>query len=451
MKIPPKVSNSVAQILPDEVDEFMYSFEEKTPTSIRWNVKKNDDEKTEERVPWTKSSVYLKSRISFTLDPIFHAGAYYVQEASSMFLEFILDKLPIEKLDLKVLDACASPGGKSTILSSWLANKGILVANEIIKHRANILLENITKWGIGNTMVTSNDPRSFSKLNNVFDVVLVDAPCSGEGMFRKDNAAVLEWSEQQTIACADRQKEILTNLIPTIKNDGYLIYSTCTFNTTENEEIIEWLFETFNFIEVPKLEIDNNWGIVTTKVNGNCCYRFFPHRLKGEGLFYCILQNKSEDYPAKKQQKKNSNLKDTLLQSNYNNWIKESIDYDFFEEKNIIRALPQGMLELKKKLEQHLFILDYGVQVAEVKGKDFNPLHSLAMFVDINKEIFNAIEVSKDEALKFLAKETFAVETKKNGWHLIIYTTYTLGWCKVVNGRINNYYPKEWRIRMKKD
>ena len=448
MDLPLSIIHTANKIIPNEVDLFVESMSEKVPVSIRWNRNKKYFNSIEEKVPWTSHSEYLIERKSFTLDPIFHAGAYYVQEASSMFLEFILEHLPIEKQNLKVLDACASPGGKSTIISTWLQSNGILVANEIVKHRANILLENIVKWGLGNTMVTSNDPKSFSPFASVFDIVLVDAPCSGEGMFRKDKNALLEWSDKQVDNCVIRQKEILTNIIPCIKNGGYLIYSTCTFNTKENEEIIDWINSEFDFIAVPEFIIDPTWGIVVTEASGHACYRFFPHKLKGEGLFYCVMQRVADDKNETRQKiKKNNPLNNSELET-FKNWVNIRTNYELVLENNIVRITPTEMIAFKKLLEQNLFILDFGTQVAEIKGKDFIPQHALAMSCQINSENFFSIELNIADSLKFLHKETFLVDSKNSGWHLLTYLKYPLGWGKITNSRMNNYYPKEWRIRM---
>ncbi|GAB3814418.1 hypothetical protein GCM10028895_07510 [Pontibacter rugosus] len=233
----------------------------------------------------------LPTRTSFfTLDPLLHAGAYYVQEASSMFLEQALKQSIDLDESLHVLDLCGAPGGKSTHLASLISKDSLLVANEVIRSRASILAENVTKWGSGNVLVTSNDPREFSRLPDFFDVMVIDAPCSGEGMFRKDHAAVGEWSEENVNLCAQRQQRILMDVWDALKPGGLLIYSTCTWNEKENEENIAWLAAQEG-VESIKLEVQPEWGIIPTQLNGLEGYRFYPHRVQGEGFLWLLYAN----------------------------------------------------------------------------------------------------------------------------------------------------------------
>ena len=218
-------------------------------TSIRLNPKKIGNRQSAigneqlERVPWNEYGYYLNERPSFTLDPLFHAGAYYVQEASRMFLEEALKQTVDLAKPLKVLDLCAAPGGKSTLIQSIISAESLLVSNEVIKTRVHILAENITKWGAANVIVTNNDPSDFQRLPGYFDVIVVDAPCSGSGLFRKDPAAIGEWSENNVLHCAQRQQRILEHIMPALKDGGILIYSTCSYSKEEDEAIADWMVE----------------------------------------------------------------------------------------------------------------------------------------------------------------------------------------------------------------
>ena len=277
MQLPQEFITRTKALLGTEWTAFELALQEETPVSIRWNPAKKPSPLSfdcEEAVPWASNAYYLASRPSFTLDPLFHAGCYYVQEASSMYLEQIVQKYlsgPVKALDL-----CAAPGGKSTQLAAVLPKGSLLVANEVIRSRASILVENLTKWGNPCSMVTNNDPAAIGHLDGFFDVVLADVPCSGEGMFRKDPTALKEWSVHHVRLCAERQKRIVADCWPALNPGGYLIYSTCTYNREENEGNIEWIAQ--------KLGAD----ILETK-------RFWPHRSKGEGFFIAALRKKSED------------------------------------------------------------------------------------------------------------------------------------------------------------
>src|SRR5690349_20465104 len=244
-------------------------------------------------VPWCEEGYYLKTRPSFTLDPLLHAGAYYVQEASSMFLWNVLEETVGKNHDaLKVLDLCAAPGGKSTLLASYFKD-ALIVSNEVIKSRAAILVENITKWGSDNVVVTNNDPKDFSSLQNYFDVIVVDAPCSGSGLFRKDPEAIEEWSEENVLLCSQRQQRFVADAFPTLKKDGILIYSTCSYSEEEDEDILDWMMEHFS-IDNLQLTVDNEWKIVEVQSEKHKAYgyRFFPHKVKGEGFFIAVFQKK---------------------------------------------------------------------------------------------------------------------------------------------------------------
>ena len=236
-----------------------------SPTSIRLNPFKKASVQTDQQVPWCAEGYYLDKRPSFTFDPLFHAGCYYVQEASSMFIGHLLKQIrPDNNEPIKILDLCAAPGGKSTLINSALNSNDLLVSNEIIKTRVPVLCDNLNRWGTANIIVTNNDPRDFSRVTGFFDIILVDAPCSGSGMFRKDPAAMSEWSEMNVTLCHQRQERILADVYPALKKDGYLIYSTCSYSHQENEDILDWLCKEYA-METQRMPIEANWGIVETQ------------------------------------------------------------------------------------------------------------------------------------------------------------------------------------------
>ncbi|MDR0954379.1 MAG: RsmB/NOP family class I SAM-dependent RNA methyltransferase, partial [Rikenellaceae bacterium] len=281
---------TIAQLGNKTAKQLFEALETPAPVSIRFNPYKVSEKPEGAPVPWSRYGFYLDSRPVFTADPLLHAGAYYVQEASSMFLEQLFTQLFPEPGRMKILDLCAAPGGKTTHLSALAGLEALVVANEVIRSRAKILAENVQKWGLGNTVVTSNDPERFgAQLRGFFDLVVVDAPCSGEGMFRKSPDARREWTPASVALCASRQQRILADVWDSLKEEGILIYSTCTFNPQENEENVRWLVETFGG-EAVHIETDPAWGIVRGEEAGIETFRFYPDRLRGEGFFTAVLR-----------------------------------------------------------------------------------------------------------------------------------------------------------------
>lgn len=249
------------------------------------------------KIPWSSFGYYLPQRPSFTLDPLLHSGAYYVQEASGMFIEQCLSQTTDLTKSVRVLDVCAAPGGKSTLIQSLISRNSLLVSNEVIRARVNIVIENLSKWGGENVIVTSNDPADLRRLENFFDVMIVDAPCSGSGLFRRDPAAISEWSADAVKICSLRQQRILADAYPALRKDGLLIYSTCSYSVSENEDICDWLCQHYD-VSTLKLNVPPEWNIVETisEVYKAAGYRFFPDRLDGEGFFVaCFRKNDGEE------------------------------------------------------------------------------------------------------------------------------------------------------------
>lgn len=438
----------------DEFETFKSGIDQTPRTSIRLNTAKPiaiPYPKTP--IPWAKEGFFLDERPSFTLDPALHAGAYYVQEASSMIIEHLLYQLDLPKGIY--LDLSAAPGGKSTLLSSYLGEEGLLVANEVIASRAQILKENIIKWGRGNTVVTNNDPEHFNPLEGFFDLVLVDAPCSGEGMFRKDPQAREEWSPEHVTLCSSRQKRIVDKAGALVKGGGYLLYSTCTFNEKENEDILRFLTEEFAF-EPVRIPLDPSWGIVESAVetaDGTFFgYRFFPHRVAGEGFFLTVLKRPdtatTQEVGRSKEFKHHSlkrvGEKEAAVLEQEIGGEGAGTYYLFQESYFRIDGRFSRQLE---KIAQTLSLRYLGVELGKKQGKDWIPSHEWALST-LPKANFPSRDLSREEALDFLRKKDQSLADLPLGWVLLTYEGLGLGWIKNLGNRINNYYPKEWRIRL---
>jgi 16S rRNA C967 or C1407 C5-methylase (RsmB/RsmF family)/NOL1/NOP2/fmu family ribosome biogenesis protein len=447
MNLPEKFASRMAETLGDDYEKFAKTLNGDSPVSIRFNPFKpvNLDNLTfNGDVLWAQNAKYLKTRPVFTLDPAFHAGAYYVQEASSMFLEFILKNTVDFSKPLKVLDMCAAPGGKTTTMASLLTDKDFLVANEVIKSRLGMLKENVHKWGFNNVIFANHDPETFADLEGFFDIVLVDAPCSGEGLFRKDKNAVNEWSEEHVAMCSARQKRIISAAALLVAPDGLLVYSTCTYNDQENILNVDWLTRTLDFKPI-EVDVPEEWGLEKIK-NG---YQFYPHKVKGEGFFLAAFRSMSND-------KNFVNSKITLHRVSRTHkellkpWLRDDLfqDFEFFmKQDGVIVALNTNLIKQYGSVFRALVKRSSGLEIGIFKGNDFVPSHALALSNIISKDI-NTMELTEMEALRFLKKENFEIGDQNDGWVLITYKNLNLGWIKKIGSRINNYLPTEWRIRM---
>lgn len=422
-------------------------------TSIRLNADKIQavsfrDANVEAALPWASNAFYLSQRPSFTLDPIFHAGAYYVQEASSMFLEEVIQQVTDLSLPTKVLDLCAAPGGKSTLLQSLISQKSLLISNEVIKTRVNILVENITKWGAANVMVTNNDPKDFKRLQNYFDVIVVDAPCSGSGLFRKDVAAIDEWSMQNVTLCSQRQQRILADILPALKEGGTLIYSTCSYSIMEDEEIADWLVNDGGLLSV-QINLQPQWNIVETQSPQHKAYsyRFYPDKVKGEGFFIAAFTKGEKVLPeweSNKYKTKSERLvaKEIDIVKRY---LKDAGDFFFIKQKEEVLAIPVHLENELATIQHALYIKKAGVKLGSIIRNELIPDHELALSSIINKNLAS-VEVDAITALQYLRRQEINIGTNLKGWILITHQQLSLGWVKVLPNRINNYYPKEWRI-----
>ena len=424
--------------------QYLSAFNEPAPVSIRLNpfkqpasgsvcccttaavLRQGSGEQNSELVPWARNAYYLSERPNFTLDPLLHAGAYYVQEASSMFLDHVLTHLPVlrqgsgeqssEPVNVPVpvniaLDLCAAPGGKSTLLRAALPDDALLFSNEPDRKRANILMENMQKQGHPNVVVTCNYPRDYQRSGLLFDMILCDVPCSGEGMFRKDEKTISEWSIDNVLKCQQLQRSIVQDIWPCLKPGGILIYSTCTFNTRENEENIQWIIDHLG-AEVLTIPVSPEWHIQGSLLPSfhHPVYRFIPGITRGEGLFMCVLQNP----PVKN----NSQL-------------------------SIVNC------QLSKNVSRSLNVLHDGRSVAPtVKGKKVIPAHAESLLISTPRDKYPRVELSLDDALSYLRHEALILPPDTpRGYVIVTYQDLPLGFVNNIGSRANNLYPKEWKIR----
>ena len=450
MQLPATFIQQTREIVGDEYPLFEEALSSESPVSIRINPNKPIAATGLEQVPWCETGFYLPTRPIFTLDPLFHAGCYYVQEASSMFLEQVVKRYI--QTDVNCLDLCAAPGGKSTLLSSLLPTGSLLVANEVIASRTQILAENICKWGNPATLVTQNTPEELGRIPGFFDVVFADVPCSGEGMFRKDPRSISEWSPQNVKRCVERQQQIINDIWPALKAGGLLVYSTCTYNTAENEENIEWIVKNLD-AEVLPIPTPPEWNI-SNEVKGKYpTYRFFPHKTKGEGFFIAVLRKNGSDSShtssKKKQKRKTPSL--GLPPQQVCHWIKDADHFHFRMQGNCVYAIPQKHVESLSRMENLVRLFIPGIRLAEIKGKDIIPQHALAMTKAFNEQAFPSCEVDRESALQYLRKEAICLPTNnddiKTGFVVLTYQHRRLGFVKNIGNRANNLYPSEWRIR----
>lgn len=444
MQLPPALLTSLQGLNGFDTEAFTEAHLQSAPaTSIRLNPLKPAELSTDwelSQVPWCADGRYLSARPSFTHDPFLHAGAYYVQEASSMFVQFLLSQLFEKDAAINILDLCAAPGGKSTLLAGYF-QQALLVANEVIRSRVPILTENLIKWGTTHSIVTNNDPAQFSQLPGFFDLMLVDAPCSGSGLFRKDPSVVDEWTEEQVQMCGRRQHRILEDVLPALREGGILLYATCSFSPEEDEHITRWLIQDMG-MEAVKISIPNDWGIVEAEFPGS--FRFFPHLLQGEGFYISVLRKKrSADFFAGREVslEKISPKDEQVFRTQFSLDAAQSL----FIQSGTVRLLPQQHQQALSQLAACLYIRRAGIELGKLKGNDLIPSHEWAMMWG-KKEGWPIIPVDYEQALAYLGRQVLELPMEK-GWNLISYHNSILGWVKKAGNRLNNYYPSEWRIR----
>jgi 16S rRNA C967 or C1407 C5-methylase (RsmB/RsmF family)/NOL1/NOP2/fmu family ribosome biogenesis protein len=395
-------------------------------------------------IPWCNNGFYLADRPSFVLDPLWHAGAYYVQEASSMFVQYILDELVPDTKGKIALDLCAAPGGKSTLIASHFI-EGLVIANETIKSRNAILVENITKWGTDQVVVTQNDPSHFKLLPQFFDLMLIDAPCSGSGLFRKDPAAINEWSLESVQHCSTRQTRIVEESLDALKEGGYLIYATCSYSFEEDEQMMDFISAMPGMQNI-KLNPPAEWNIVAYESPKHHAtgFRFFPNKLKGEGFFVSVFQKQSSlvggYYTSDFKWNDISKQAHEVLSTHH--LISDA--YTYISHQNTLLAIPSIFETPIKALLKNLYVKKLGLDIGEIKGKDLIPAHALAMS-NWEHLPYGRLDVDEATALQYLRRADLVLEGEK-GWQAICFQNIRLGWAKLLPNRTNNYYPTAWRI-----
>ena len=451
MALPIDFISRTKALLGENYPLFEAALQTASPVSLRINQAKGTSiPQIGTPVAWCSSGYYLPERLTFTFDPLFHAGAYYVQEASSMFLEQAIRSQVNQPV--RCLDLCAAPGGKSTLLASCLPQGSLLVSNEVIRSRSYVLAENIAKWGNPNCVVLNNDPKTIGlTLPHFFDVIVADVPCSGEGMFRKDTDSTGEWSVEHVELCAARSRRIIHDVWEALKPGGLLIYSTCTYNLEEDEENIHYFVDELG-AEPVTIPIDEAWQITGALRYDNPVYRFLPHRTRGEGFFLAALRKKGEptsESHSKAKRKKEKGKPAPAIPAQAKTLLNEPDSYHFAWQNSTLVALSVAHKEAFQQLTDNaLKPLLMGIRIGEQKGKDLIPSEELALSNALRKEAFPTVELTWEEAISYLRKEAVCLPAETpRGNVLVCYAGYPLGFVKHLGNRSNNLYPAEWRIR----
>lgn len=423
------------------------------PVSVRLNPAKQGpagpDLPFSDPVGWCDRGFYLAERPSFTLDPAFHAGAYYVQEASSQFVGRLL---PGEEFrGARILDLCAAPGGKTTLYASLAGREGLVVANEIDRRRAQVLADNVRKWGLGNVAVTTCDPRLLGDFEGWFDIVAVDAPCSGEGMFRKDPLARTEWSERNVQLCVARQDAILREAWRALRPGGALLYSTCTFNRDEDEEALErmlaWAGD--EAVEAAQVGVDAAWGIVCGRVGAFQTFRFYPHRARGEGFFAAVARKSFDAGGRSRTPRARRSViapADRSAVAELGRWVREPERMRFAAVADTLYGWYAEQTEAVRELSGALPVIWSGVAMGQLFKGRLKPDPALAFFEGLDRAALPAAELDAEQALRYLRREEIAAGRLAEGLNLVCAHGLPLGFAKRIGGRVNNMYPLSMRI-----
>ncbi len=430
MNFPPSFDEYLGFLSVDDRKDLLEALDAPPILSIRVNQSKWEGEVPYHKVPWASSGYYMEERPLFNSDPLWHAGAYYVQEASSMFVGYIMRRLK-KSFDcpVRVLDLCGAPGGKTTDIASELEHDDLLVSNEVIQSRAGTLLQNCVRWGKMRHEVTNSDPQEFGRIPGFFDVVVVDAPCSGEGMFRKDPAARQEWSVESVKLCHARQQRILHDVWDALKEGGYLVYCTCTFNEVENELTLKEFARSNDF---RLLAFDEVIDMGLSKSEQGF-YRCLPSKLAGEGFSFCVIQ-KQEPAPSIRR-KKSATLKLPKKLTAFGLPLQ-------IEDDALFPALQdddwQGLTKLNRWKS--------GMQVGAMKRDKVIPAHRLSQLVGADNTDLEKVELEYHEAIRLLRKEPLSIASSK-GYKVLAYRGVNLAVVNHLGNRSNSLYPPNLRIR----
>lgn len=443
--LPEAFKNQMQTRLGPAFDSFRESLLLPSPVSVRFNPRKlQPDAGTS--ILWCREGRYLDERPSFTLDPRFHAGGYYVQEASSMLIEQAVRQTIPGNKSVVALDLCAAPGGKSTHLLSLLSPDSLLVSNEVIRSRANILIENIEKWGTDNVIVTNSDPSGFDRLPEFFDLILVDAPCSGEGLFRKEPEAMQEWSPKNVDLCSLRQRRIVSDIWPSLKPGGILLYSTCTYNSQENLDNLTWFAEE-NDLVFEAIALETAWGVEVLRDKVVTAYQCFPHRVKGEGFFFAVMRKGGNHIEKRIKTKETLQPPSTGQLGGAKDWVMNVQEEFFFLHGQHLRMMPLSQKNLLQVVLERLHVLQAGTGVGEIMKNRIVPDHALALSVK-RSSMVPRIALEQAQALDYLRKNPLNLSSHEHGFHVVEFEGLGLGWVNMLPGRINNLFPPARRVRM---
>ena len=436
------------EMLGDEAERLFSALDTPAEVSIRVNPAKPAEVFEGEAIGWSPNGRYLAERPQFTLDPLMHGGAYYVQEASSQFVAHILRQDNLE--GGRVLDMCAAPGGKTTVYSSLVGREGLVVANDINRGRTLALSDNVQRWGMGNIVVTCNEPEHIGAFEQWFDVVAVDAPCSGEGMFRKMDEAREEWTPASVEQCVARQRDILAEAWRALRPGGKLIYSTCTFNDREDEGVVRWLVEEYGdeIVATERIETEDKWGIVRSDIGPFQCFHFYPHSARGEG-FFAAVACKAEGV-AKRRTPKGRRKVFTTLQSKdlseVSRWVDDAKTMSFRCVGDIVYGYNRAVMEDVIQLSESLSVVYSGVAMGQIFKGTLKPEHSLALFVGRNRNVVTEVELSLEDAQNYLRRQDIDAKQFSEGVNVVTYKGVAIGFIKRIGARCNNMYPKDLRI-----
>ena len=444
------VERVLRELGPDEGGALCRALTGEPSVSVRLNAAKGLAAPSGRPIGWSSGGYWLDARPSFTLDPDFHAGRYYVQEASSQFVGHIVAACGGIRGG-RVLDLCAAPGGKTTLYSTLAGRGGLVVANEIVRNRAAVLADNVRKWGVGNVAVTVNDPSQVARLEGWFDAVAVDAPCSGEGMFRKDPDARGEWSEGNVKQCAARQDEILREAWRALRPGGTLVYSTCTFNRDEDEGALErmaaWAGD--EIAESEETAVEDAWGIVCGRVGAFRTFRFYPHRTCGEGFFAAVAR-KSFDAGGRVRTPKARRTVfaavDRKTAGELARWVRNPGGMRFAAVADTCYAWYAAQADAVRTLSEALPVIYSGVALGQVFKGVLKPDPALAFFDGLNRGALPAAELDDEETLRFLRRQDIAAGGLAEGMNLVCSRGRALGFAKRIGARVNNLYPNSLRI-----
>ena len=431
------------------------AFDQTSSVSVRLNPFKKGCSLTGREVPWNPHGIFLEQRPVFTLDPLFHAGAYYVQDSSSMFVgyvfrEMIKGRTASKERPFRVLDLCAAPGGKTTDLAASLrehfGDDFLLVANEVMKARVGILADNVALWGDPNVVVTCDDPKAFSSMPGYFDVIVTDVPCSGEGMFRKDEEAQKQWSEDNVALCEARQKRILADVWPALAEGGVLIYSTCTFNRYENDGNVDWIASELG-ADIESGDFAGDFqGLIKTR-NG---YSLVPGHVEGEGQ-YCaaLIKTSGLTFNGSYGSRGETRSKVTVPTDALEGLMTVKMKYGLKGE--VVVAVPEHLDADVASLRRSLHVVAAGCAVGVMKGKIFVPGADLALSIVLDRNAFPMCEVDHKTALTYLHRDAITLPDSEKGYVLVCHQGQPLGFVKNLGNRCNSLHPQSRRIRMNID